>query len=222
MSVCLHLWKHARRVKGAVFFALLYFLLTSETGVSQSNRAGLRELQARLVSLQGCASTKQTSTLWRGLSGGWSVAPRRFAPLPQDYIESLSRDVRACDAVSGLQNESLRTQVLHAISTDIDTKIRDCRMFGMGRLVAVRVTTVRDAKIENGWEAFYRWSCASPFDTEELRIPGLTSPAVIELPPGEYIFRAQKRASASEILRTDPVTIVVGLKESMDCPLPTP
>jgi hypothetical protein len=140
-------------------------------------------------------------------------------PPPQEYLDSLDNDLRACSFASAVNDKSIRDAVLKSVARDIAIKAKDCKDFGMGRLIPVRVTTMRGNQPEDGWEAFFKWVPASAFPTKELRIPHLTSPAVKDLPPGEYVFRAQK-TSASHVEKAGPVTITVGSTQVEECQLP--
>jgi len=124
-----------------------------------------------------------------------------------------------------VRDEAQRQRILQAVARDISIKAEDCRRFGMGRNVQVRVTTVRLISLqgpstENGWEVFYKWNCSSDFQPQEMRIPQLSSPASVQLPPGNYTIRAQKALPKAQILKTQPADIVVGLQPSLDVELP--
>jgi hypothetical protein len=85
----------------------------------------------------------------------------------------------------------------------------------MSRMVPVNVTTLRGAKAENGWQVFYKWLIASPFQPEEVRAPNLTSPATVELPPGVYSVSAERRVSDTQVETVAPVRVVVGSTPSV-------
>jgi hypothetical protein len=137
-------------------------------------------------------------------------APPPAPPPPAEYLDSLDRDVQACAVAAALQDPEQRRQVLSAVAKDVEIKAADCHQFGMGRRVPVTIRTLRAATAENGWQVFYKWSCASLLQPEEVRVPNLTSPANVELPPGEYFFRAEKKNSSGQVQSIAPVKIVVG------------
>ncbi len=179
----------------------------------------LSPTRAKLDALQAClGSSSALSTLRKGLLWGWPKpgnapslqAPTPAPPPPADYLDSLDRDVQACALASTLRDPDQRREVLSAVEKDIEIKAEDCHKFGMGRKVPVTIRTLRGTAAENGWQVFYRWSCASLLQPEEMRVPNLTSPAKVDLPPGEYFFRAEKRTSSIQVQSIAPVKIVVG------------
>jgi hypothetical protein len=184
----------------------------------------LAPTRAKLDALQSClGSSSALGTLRKGLLWGWPKpgnAPSLQGPLPAppppaDYLDSLDRDVQACALASTLQDPDQRRQVLSAVEKDIEIKAADCHQFGMGRKVPVTIRTLRETAVENGWQVFYKWSCASLLQPEEVRVPNLTSPANVELPPGEYLFRAEKKNSSGQVQSIAPVKIVVGSSASV-------
>src|SRR5215469_8230962 len=178
----------------------------------------LAPTRAKLDALEACLGKSDSlSTLRKGLLWGWQKqgsAPTLEAPkpppAPADYLDSLDRDVKACTAGSGLPDEEQRRAVLDSVRKDIAAKADDCLRFGMGRRVPVSIRTVRGNQTENGWQVFYKWACAGPLQPEEIRVPNLTSPANINLPPGVYSFRAEKKNPAGQVETVAPVTITVG------------
>jgi len=215
---------------------LLVFLLGAavceRAALSQKKQSALAPVAARLAELSTCMGNEysQIRDLQAGLLAGWGKWPaaaganraRPLQPPPPDYMESLDRDLAACRSVSGAKDPGMRRTVLQSVSIDIALKAADCKQFGMGRNVPVQVVTLRGRDADNGWEVYYRWLCSSALRVEERRIPKLTSPATIELPPGEYAFRAQKRTANGELTKTDPVNITVGLRQQVECQLPVP
>jgi len=188
----------------------------------------LAPTRAKLDALEGCLGKSEVlSALRQGLLWGWqtpggtpTLETPKPPPPPADYLESLDRDVKACTAGAGLADEERRRAVLDSVRMDIAAKAEDCRRFGMGRRVPVSITTVRGNQVENGWQVFYRWSCAGPLQPEEIRVPNLTSPANVELPPGVYSFRAEKRNAAGQVETVASVTITVGSSATVPLELP--
>ena len=188
----------------------------------------LAATRAKLDELQKCLGTSDAlSTLRKGLLWGWqlpgsvpTLETPKPPPPPPDYLESLDRDTKVCSAGAALQDEIQRRAVLDSVRMDIAAKAEDCRRFGMGRRVPVSIRTVRGNQVENGWQVFYKWSCAGPLQPQEIRVPNLTSPANVELPPGVYSFRAEKRSAAGQVETVAPVTITVGSSPTVPLELP--
>lgn len=188
----------------------------------------LAPTREKLDALQACLGQSDAmSTLRKGLLWGWQTpgsAPTldtpKPPPPPADYLETLDRDLAACSAASTLADAGQRRAVLDSVLKDIAVKAEDCRRFGMGRKVPVSIKTVRVNQTENGWQVFYKWSCAGPLQPEEIRVPNLTSPATVELPPGVYAFRAEKKNPAGHLETVDPVTITVGSSPTVPIELP--
>lgn len=182
---------------------ILLLLLGSMTPAlcAQPSLLGLNETLSALGTCLG-PDGASVAELRTGLVIGWgNERPRDGRPLPPPpavYLRSLDRDLRMCRAASQIKDQVQRQRVLHGVVDDIAVKIQDCRHFGMGRLIPVYVTTRRGPVSENGWEVYYRWdcSCSGGLEPDELRAPQLTSPSTIHLPPGTYLFRAQRNATA--------------------------
>jgi hypothetical protein len=198
---------------------ILGSVMLGEAALAKPARDPLAPTRAKLDALKVCLGASDAlATLRKGLLWGWrkpeSAPSLRDAPpappAPPEYLESLDRDVRACHIASGLQDEEQRRQVLSAVQKDIEIKADDCHKFGMGRKVPVSIKTVRGDKTEHGWQVFYKWSCASLLQPEEVRVPNLTSPANVELPPGVYSVRAERRTGSNQVQTIAPVTVVVG------------
>jgi hypothetical protein len=198
---------------------ILGSVMLGEAALAKPARDPLAPTRAKLDALKVCLGASDAlATLRKGLLWGWrkpeSAPSLRDAPpappAPPEYLESLDRDVRACHIASGLQDEEQRRQVLSAVQKDIEIKADDCHKFGMGRKVPVSIKTVRGDKTEHGWQVFYKWSCASLLQPEEVRVPNLTSPANVELPPGVYSVRAERRTGSNQVQAIAPVTVVVG------------
>ena len=203
----------------AILGLALSFILVRQAGWAKPAADPLAPTRAALNTLQSClGGSPALSTLRKGLLWGW---PRPGAPPtlhdaapapppPPEYLESLDADVKACQAAAAIQDEEQRGAALATIRKDIEIKADDCHKFGMGRKVPLVIRTVRGDKVESGWEVFYKWSCASLLQPQEVRVPQLTSPATVELPPGVYSVRAQKREASNQVRTTPPVTVVVG------------
>ena len=190
--------------------------------------------RAKLDALRACLGAQGGVTvaeLRSGLLSGWPDSQRGWpgpqaagpvSPPPPEYIDSLDRDLNACSFASQIKDDSRRQAIIDSVIKDISIKARDCRRNGMGRKVTIHVTTVRGSAPDNGWVVFYKWSCASGFETNEMRIPQLTSPATIDLPPGEYVIRAEKKMPDSHVVTIEPATVIVGLDPIVDLQLLIP
>ncbi len=222
----------------AAIQVLVCTVVLALSAFAQLGSPALNSTRERLEALKAClpAGDVYLSMLGEGLLGGYGGAgassgyggyggrPSRptFSPPPPtpDYLVSLDRDIAACDAAYKIKDKAQRAEMLKPIEEDIRIKAEDCRKFGMSRRVSVRVSTLQGSAADNGWEVFYKWAGSSGFETAEVRIPQLTSPATVELPPGAYIFRAQKMVASTE-KATQPVRIVVGgAGKVVDCQLP--
>jgi hypothetical protein len=184
----------------------------------------LAPTRAKLDALQTCLGPNTLLTdLSKGLLTGWpgwrakahmpptlSTTPSPPPPPPPEYLDSLDRDIEACAVASRLKDQDQRRAILDAVMKDLEIKSEDCRRFGMGRRVPVSVRTLRGTVAENGWQVFYKWSCSSLLQPDEVRVPNLTSPATVELPPGVYSIRAEKRKSTLRLETVAAVTVVVG------------
>ena len=190
----------------------------SRAGFSAPAEDPLAPTRAKLDALQRClGSSDALTTLRRGLLWGWpkpgappTLKETPAPPPPDPYLDSLDRDVKACAIAATITDADERRLVISAVAKDIEIKAEDCRMFGMGRKVPVTIRTLRGAAVENGWQVFYKWSCASSLQPAEARVPNLTSPANVELPPGVYSVRAEKRISPLQVETIAPVTVIVG------------
>ena len=185
--------------------------------------------RAVLNALQDCLGADDVALkdLREGLLWGWNnknhIPPEpghAIPPPPPAYLDSLDRDRKACNAALQINDQASRQKILAAVRKDIALKAADCHRFGMGRNVQVKVSTLRRARSENGWTVYYRWICSSAFQPDELRAAQLTSPALLELPPGEYAFRAERKAPGARVENSAAAKIVVGGAPSTEIELP--
>ena len=207
-------------------------LILCRTGFSQPPGSAWARARAQLSALQACIGPSLAlSDLDQGLMSGWNrkdenhqpqTAPLKPTPPPPAYLDSLDRDIRACRLASQLSDQQQRRIILKTVVADIEIKAEDCHKFGMGRLVPLTVTTLRGATAENGWQVFYRWICSSPFQSDELRVPNLTSPASVQLPPGVYSIRAEKRFPDARVETIAPVRVVIGSAPAVPLQLTIP
>lgn len=203
-------------------------LLLSAPAWARPKADPLAPTRAKLDALEACLGKSDAlSELRKGLLWGWQTPgspPKLETPKPAppdpEYLDSLDLDLEACNTAGHLVDQEQRNAVLDSVRKDIAVKADDCRRFGMSRKVPVAVTTVRGNQPENGWQVFYRWSCAGPLQPDEVRVPNLTSPANVELPPGVYSFRAEKKNAAGQLETLTPVTISVGSSPTVPLELP--
>jgi hypothetical protein len=193
----------------AIAKVMMSSLLFGSIALTKAAADQMKPAREKLKALQSCMGQEDRvmAFLSRGLLHGWTG---HVTPPPAEYLESLGRDLRACEAAGKMEDPEQRRLVLDSVHKDIQIKARDCRTFGMGRMVPVSIVTKHGSKVENGWQVFYKWSCASPLQPQELTVHNFTSPANAQLPPGEYTFRAEKRNSTGQIETIPPITITVG------------
>lgn len=200
---------------------------------AQDKKANSPPLDIELSRLQICLpNDPNLQILITGLMGGYSggsygrgsrgSGPISVSPPPPEYMASLDRDFDACSRAFHMKKSPEKQELLASIHKDIEIKSKDCIAFGMGRMIPVRISTVHGAATASGWAAFYKWSSVSSFPVAELRVPGLTSPAVLNLPPGIYTFRAELKVSDAEVKKTDAVIVPVGGQKMIDVQLPVP
>ena len=186
----------------------------------------LAETRMQLDSLRFCLGLNYLPLqvlevgLLKGYSGAGGGADWEPPPPPREYSQSLDEDLKACQAAGKLKGEA-KQELLEYVRRDIEMKAADCRKFGMGRMVQVRVTTVRGPQMDDGWEVYYKWDCSSAFQPKELRAAKLTNPAVMQVPPGNYLVRAQKQ-QGGQTMKTQPTRVAVGLEKSAEVQLPIP
>lgn len=199
------------------------------------------DLDIRFFRLQLClAGDENVAKLKIGLQNGYNSAaggyggggaygrraaasPHLDAPgPPSEYVASLDQDLKACDYASHLKDKDERKGVLDAVHKDIELKSNDCKQFGMGRMVPVRISTMHGTTAASGWSAFYKWSSVSSFPVSELRAPNLTSPATVNLAPGVYAFRAELKAADGTVKKTDIVTLPVAGQQVIEVQIPVP
>lgn len=217
-----------------VLFALTAAICSvalTQRGFAKDPVDPLAPTRARLDALQTCLGPSDAlSTLRKGLLWGWPKqdaapslkGPQPAPPPPAEYLQTLDRDQQVCDLASRIQDPDQRRLVLAAVQKDIEIKADDCRKFGMGRKVPVTIRTLRGTAVEHGWQVFYKWSCSSLLQPEEVRVPNLTSPANVDLPPGVYSVRAEKRTSSIQAETIAAVTVVVGSVASVPIELAIP
>lgn len=229
-------WNSVLSIFNRFLRIVVAFSLASSLAHAQLGGTLLNPTRARLQALSNCVGPdfKPLIELAVGLLQGYNGADYGSGgsghgygglpasepiPPPTAYSESLDRDIQACRAAATLQGDD-RKALVDEVRKDIEIKAKDCHQWGMGRTIAVRVTTMRGAQKDDGWEVYYKWNCASAFQPAEMRAAKLTSPAVIQVPPGNYTFRAQKRMQDNQVVNTQPTVVAVGLNKSVDVQIP--
>jgi hypothetical protein len=173
----------------------------------------------RIQALRTCLPANYSvdlDKLRNGLLWNWKPTSTEMPPPPVAYLASLDQDIRICTIAAELNDAAARIALYEVIAKDIAIKTQDCRKFGMGRMVPVRVRTVLNGTPSNGWQVFYKWVGSSLLKTQELSFANLTSPATGELPPGMYEIRAEKQGAPTLAQAARPVTIVVGLEATKE------
>lgn len=209
---------------------LVCALVLSPTGFAQDAGPELEPTRIRLAILQSCLGQGNVALLdlshgllvgwWVKGSSGGRVSGKPASPPPVEYLKSLDLDAKACMFAGKIKDKARKQMILDAVAEDIAIKAADCHHFGMGRTISVHVSTLRGTNAEHGWEVYYKWNCASDFQPAEMRAPQLTSPATVQLPPGNYLIRAQKKISDTQILNSGPAKTVIGMQASIDIQLP--
>jgi hypothetical protein len=220
----------ARWLFRTVVMALVAVAVSSCPVRAQRFDSMLAETRAQLDALRFCLGLSFFPLqvlevgLLRGYGGGSGSYGRGSdwepPPPPAEYSRSLDEDVKACQAASRLKGEQ-KQELLEYVRRDVAIKAADCKKFGMGRMVSVRVTTVRGPQMDDGWEVYYKWDCSSAFQPKEIRAAKLTNPAVLQVPPGNYLVRAQKQLGG-QMLKTEQTRVAVGMEKSGEVQLPIP
>jgi hypothetical protein len=197
---------------------------------SNSQRQSTVHLASQLQKLQLCLSNDaDLDHLRLGLLYGYTQGKGLSRPIgpvatvpppPGDYMASLQHDIDACEYASHATDPAVRREVLDLVRQDIKFKSIDCQMFGMGRMVPVRIVTIQGGAPVNGWTAYYKWSSVSSLPVAEMSAAGLTSNAAANLVPGVYTFRAELKTSATETRKTISVTLPVGGQNTVEVQLP--
>jgi len=184
----------------------------------------LNSTDARLGSLRSCLPTQYRGDLDKlrnGLLWNWKPASATTLPEPPAaYLASLDLDIEVCKAAVKLGDAGAMNAAYSAVAKDIEIKTNDCRKFGMGRMVSVRVKTLFSGAPSNGWQVFYKWAGSSVLQGREIPFPNLTSPATGELPPGTYSIRVANQGAPTLAQGAAPVTIVVGLEPTTEVEIP--
>jgi len=152
-----------------------------------------------------CTVVQNAGRLAQGLNGygGGGGAYQANGP-PREYSENLQRMASVLESLAASHPDkgsapapgrasSISLDAAFAwLSQDLEAKARDCQSFGMGRLVPVKVRTLRAGPVADpGWELFYNCSFGG-MTGDEIRAPGLTETTVPIPPAARCMFRARR------------------------------
>lgn len=153
----------------------------------------------------------------KGLNGGFARPGSAKPPVPASYSMSLQNAALLCEyaRVRGVRYDS--SNVMRNLRRDLQLKVEDCRRNGWYRNVRVDVETVRNGKLDPGWEVRYTWLPGKD-------IPGLEglryrsqSPSSEMLPPGLYSFQARKNNVESA-----ETSVSVSSQDTVKCEISVP
>ena len=169
-----------------------------------------------------------TQLLTRGLLIGWNNPSGEFAavPPPKEYVEALQQEAKWCqEAAQILSTDPAQKQAaeraLEGIANDLRIKVEDCREWGMGRLITVIASTLKNGQPDPGWTVMYKWVSVSGLNTAELSFPKESSPTAKSLPPGIYSIYATKQVGDT-LKKTEAKNISAFQKDKVQCEIPVP
>jgi hypothetical protein len=154
-------------------------------------------------------------------SATWLAGKLKDEKTPIAYARSLERDLALLRHAAG-PGKVQQAATLRMVLDDIKLKHVDCRQFGMGRLVRLKVRTIRGTTEVRGWQVFYRWLPGRAVgEVRPQSFPSLSSPTAAEIPPGAYSVFALKTVSGKEILSKELPVPVGGSREiTFEVPVP--
>jgi hypothetical protein len=132
---------------------------------------------------------------------------------PLEYRMQLTLD--AYVLTKALTDSVQAEQIMTDVEKDLRLKSTDCRRFGHGRAVRVEVETIRGDKQESGWQICYLWVPTVKLAPIEMHFPRPSSPAVADLPPGQYIIHAERKDDHGKNVKSESVTVPVGGTEQI-------
>ena len=147
---------------------------------------------------EACSVMFFSQQLSNGLNGQWASQAQKAQPVPAEYLRNLASladqlETAAAKAPSNGPPPKELTETFAFVGKDLEAKYKDCLTYGMSRLLAVKLRTIRaDNTIATGWEVLYRCTLNTGLSGAELQAPGLTE-TVAQLPPAAVcIFHARK------------------------------
>jgi hypothetical protein len=166
--------------------------------------------------------------LTRGLLIGWNNRSGEFAavPPPTEYVEALQQEAKWCQETAEILNtdparKQAAERALEGIANDLRIKVEDCRAWGMGRLITIVASTLKNGQPDPGWTVMYKWVSVSGLNTAELSFPKESSPTSKAVPPGIYSVYAIKQVGDTT-KKTEAKTISAFQKDKVQCEIPVP
>lgn len=130
---------------------------------------------------------------------------RASAPIPPEYLESLRLDAELlASAAAGASNSSAARkrmfEILRSVAEDLEAKVVFSeKLLGAGlRLVEFVVHTQKDGVESGGYEVWYVPRGWSDTPDKFRRSDQLSSPAIMNLAPGNYLVWLKKGDVATE------------------------
>lgn len=186
----------------------------------ESIKKTLPEVSAKLLAGQ--------EQLAHGLLIGWNNPTNDWAsvPPPADYVVQLSQEADLCaKAAEVLKSDPSRKEiaekVLASVANDVALKLRDCREWGMGRLINVVAHTEKNGQPDPGWTVMYKWISVSGLSAAELSFPKESTPTTKLVPPGVYAIYATKQVG-DKLLKSEVKTITAFQTDKVQCEIPVP
>ena len=171
---------------------------------------------------------KSSRELSQGLLIGYNKSNNEWAivPPPKEYVQDLRQEADWCGKVAKiLNNEPARQKqtekVLTDIAYDLELKAADCRSWGMGRLITVKASTVKNGQPDPGWTVSYKWMSASGLNAMDLSFPQESTPTSKALPPGVYAIYASKQVGGTT-QKTQPIVVTAFDKAEVKCEISVP
>ena len=171
---------------------------------------------------------KSSQALWQGLLIGYNKSNKSWAvvPPPKEYVQNLQEEAEWCSKVAEtFQSEPARKaqaeKVLANIAYDIELKAADCRSWGMGRLINVKASTVKNGQPDPGWTVSYKWMSASGLNAMDLSFPQESTPTSKALPPGVYAIYATKQVGGAT-KKSQPIVVTAYDKAEVKCEISVP
>jgi hypothetical protein len=171
---------------------------------------------------------KSSQALFQGLLIGYNKPNNEWAvvPPPKEYVQDLGQEADWCGKVAKiLNNEPVRKKeaekVLTDIAYDLELKAADCRSWGMGRLITVKASTVKNGQPDPGWTVSYKWMSASGLNAMDLSFPQESTPTSKALPPGVYAIYATKQVGGAT-QKSQPIVVTAFDKAEVKCEISVP
>jgi hypothetical protein len=171
---------------------------------------------------------KSSAQLSHGLLVGYDKPNNTWAlvPPPKEYVEALQQEAEWCHKVAAALNteparKAQAEKVLANIAYDIELKAADCRSWGMGRLINIKASTVKNGQPDPGWTVNYQWKSASGLNSLDLSFPQESTPTSKALPPGVYAIYATKQVGGAT-KKSEPIIVTAFDKAEVKCEISVP